>query len=58
MEGLCMHIELEKNKAKLEKDINTLKLAIKAIITSPEFISLFGKTQFLDADVIKGLYSK
>lgn len=53
-----MHIELDRDVEKLKKEINNLKLAIKAVITSPEFISLFGKTQFLDADVIKGLLSE
>ena len=53
-----MHIELDRDVEKLKKEINNLKLAIRAVITSPEFISLFGKTQFLDADVIKGLLSE
>lgn len=52
-----MHIELECDKEKLKKDIEVLRKTINAIITSPEFKSLFGKTQFLDADVIKGLLS-
>lgn len=52
-----MYIELEYDKEKLKKDIEVLRKAINAIITSPEFKSLFGKTQFLDADVIKGLVS-
>lgn len=50
-----MQIQLESNVEKLEKEIETLKRAIYMVISSPEFRSLFGKTQFLDADEIKGL---
>ena len=47
--------KLNEDAKKLEEEIANLKKAIKAIINSPEFISLFGKTQFLDSDIIKGL---
>lgn len=50
-----MQIQLESKVEDLEKDIKILKRAIYTVISSPEFRSLFGKTQFLDADEIKGL---
>lgn len=50
-----MNIKLNEDVEKLENEIDSLKRAIKAVINSPEFLSLFGKTQFLDADIIKGL---
>lgn len=45
-----MKIELEQDIEKLKADIEVLEKAISALISSPEFRSLFGKTQFLDAD--------
>ncbi len=50
-----MKIELERDIKKLRKDIDVLQRAIDAVICSAEFRSLFGKTQFLDNDVVKGL---